>query len=281
MPNSDALTGLRYHGAKNANTPSGIGLWVAERLPTDAVLYCEPFAGMLGMLLQRPKAEHEAVNDLDARLMNWWTAVRDEGEELQRLIALTPSAQRAYEWAQTAVDDDALSVPKRALAYTILVLQSYGGSGQPLVKRGYFPGAASMSNSDWRHGIVEKIPRLAERLSNVMLLCEDACVTMERYADMPEALLYCDPPYGDTTGYKVDVDRLRMAAILGQAKARVALSGYADEWDHLGWRKEQRASANRIGINLSTRHADRSRVESIWTNYDPPQASFDFGEQES
>ena len=38
--------------------------------------YCEPFAGSLGVLLQRAPVRHEVVNDTDGWLVNFWRAVR-------------------------------------------------------------------------------------------------------------------------------------------------------------------------------------------------------------
>ena len=38
----------------------GTGRWITSLLPQRAgVLYCEPFAGMLGVLLQRPPSKSE------------------------------------------------------------------------------------------------------------------------------------------------------------------------------------------------------------------------------
>ena len=42
----------------------------------DVTTYCEPFAGSLGILLQRDPVNHEVVNDTDGWLVNFWRAVK-------------------------------------------------------------------------------------------------------------------------------------------------------------------------------------------------------------
>jgi DNA adenine methylase len=44
--------------------------------------YCEPFAGSLGVLLQRDPVGHEVVNDNDGWLVNFWRAVRAAPEDV-------------------------------------------------------------------------------------------------------------------------------------------------------------------------------------------------------
>jgi len=59
-------------------------------LPTTFVHYCEPFGGSAAVLINRPPAPVETYNDLDSEVMNFFCCLRDSGEELMRLIGLTP-----------------------------------------------------------------------------------------------------------------------------------------------------------------------------------------------
>lgn len=43
-------------------------------------VYCEPFAGSLGVLLQREPVKHEVVNDNDGLLVNFWRSLAAEPE---------------------------------------------------------------------------------------------------------------------------------------------------------------------------------------------------------
>lgn len=46
----------------------------------DVKTYCEPFAGSLGVLLQRDAVNHEVVNDNDGWLCNFWRAIAKDPE---------------------------------------------------------------------------------------------------------------------------------------------------------------------------------------------------------
>jgi hypothetical protein len=47
-------------------------------------VYCEPFAGSLGVLLQREAVRHEVVNDNDGLLVNFWRALSAAPDEVAR-----------------------------------------------------------------------------------------------------------------------------------------------------------------------------------------------------
>ena len=59
------------------------------------------------------------------------------------------------------------------------------------------------------------------------------------------------------------MDRDALFAVLAGARARVAISGYGDEWDGLGWRKETREA------QPHRNKAGGRRVEALWMNYAP------------
>lgn len=86
--------GLNYYGGKQKTAP-----WIASLLPTRQA-YLEPFAGMLSVLLARPKADVEIANDLDCNLWNWWRCVRERGGEMARRLDWTPIGRREFEEAR-------------------------------------------------------------------------------------------------------------------------------------------------------------------------------------
>lgn len=63
---------------------------------------------------------------------------------------------------------------------------------------------------------------------------------------------------------------VRRALALRGAKARVAVSGYGDEWDRLGWFRHERRSVVRVAVHGAS--APR-RTEVLWTNYQDPQGT--------
>jgi len=182
------LSGLSYYGGKSGSSSTGTGRWIASKLPprTD-VLYCEPFAGQLGVLLQRPPSDLEIVNDANERLINWWHAVRDQPEEFEHLIQHTPWSRREFELAKAGLDDG--TPIERALAFYTVVLQSaqHTDNGTHWTIRRNNNASVPL----WQPGRVEK---LAKRLRYVQLEKGDAVDILNSIQHMENAVVYCDPP---------------------------------------------------------------------------------------
>lgn len=86
--------GLAYYGGKSPGRP--LTAWIASKLPPWEYqrLYCEPFAGMLGVLLTRKPTRLEVVNDANERIINWWTVIRDRPDEFGRMLDWTHQHSR-------------------------------------------------------------------------------------------------------------------------------------------------------------------------------------------
>ena len=239
------LSALPYFGGKASTARQGSGPWIASLLPQRYdVLYAEPFAGMLGVLLQRPRSAVEIVNDADLNVINWWRVVRDQPEAFGRALRYTPRSRDEYERCYQALRDDVpMTELKRALAYHTVLNQTYvhgsgvlhpSKGGQATWRRKYSPEGGNPS-----HWTEEQVRPLADRLAKVQLERGEAIEILERIADIEDAVVYVDPPYRDAnkTAYLYDVDREALAEALAAQKGAVAISGYTDEWDVLGWHR--------------------------------------------
>ena len=262
------LTALPWIGGKSdgPGNQQRTGAWIASLLPPAEPYqtYIEPFAGMLGVLLQRAPAAREIVNDLDGRVINWWRAVRDEPDELARLIALTPNSRAEYEAARARLADGGEGV-RAALDFTIAVRQ---GMATTIAPTGWKARYKAGSHPSWRGGVDSRLALLADRMRDVVLESRDACDLLDRTARVDQAVIYADPPYPTAARnlYSEDVDFSRLAAALHAQQGRVAVSGYGAEWDHLGWLRHERA-VHCVGLNT---HKAEPRTEVLWTNYSPP-----------
>lgn len=255
---------LPYYGGKRGN---GKAEWIAGLLPWDKVsCYVEPFAGMAGVLLARPPVKVEMLNDLNGRVVNWWRAVRDTPDEFGWLVSNTPRSRDEFQWALTAVDDPDLPPLRRALAFHIQICQSINTGDNVHSprdwRRRFDPFVYKMSDVD-----AADIYRLADRLRGVQLENTDALNLLERIAG-DRAVIYCDPPYhsANTTPYKeggLDVER--MAELLAAQNGAVAISGYGDEWDMLGWERHERRYS-RYQINPNGGSEPEPRTEVLWVN---------------
>ena len=78
---------------------------------------------------------------------------------------------------------------------------------------------------------------LRDRMRHVRLINRDVCDVLEKTADVPDYVIYCDPPYQnvDTSPYRRSpFDRGRFVQLLKAQRGAVAVSGYGNEWDCLG-----------------------------------------------
>ena len=225
---------------------------------------------MLGVLLQRPRHRIEIVNDLDSRIAAWWRAVRDHPDELARMIAATPWSREIYCEALGEVDaaDDPVRV---GWAVHTILMQSIRSS----LNSGPSEWVRKVRGA-WNSVASAEVDRLAERLANVQLDQCDAADLITRLAGEGDALLYVDPPYRDRDReYGIDFDydgsQDRLADALLSCQGRVAVSGYGDEWDRLGWERHTKEVPLTFGDGRTTE--GHTRVEVLWCNYEQPQGS--------
>lgn len=256
------MRGLAWPGGKS---PLRLGRWVASLLPDPIAerkkqTYIEPYAGMLGVLLSRPPAYLEMINDSDQRVVNWWKVVRDHHDELKRLLRRQPYSSRVLHNEALHDAEHHRDPIRRALALTVVMTTS----NQP--------------DSGWRGAYIvrpsriteEVLDLLADRMRMVQLYCGDAVALLERAEKVAQAVLFVDPPYPSTSKAtrpyaENDVDVPRLAATLRRQKGRVALSGYnTDPWTRLlpGWRREQKPTRATLGGG-----AGGTRTACLWMNY--------------
>lgn len=236
--------------------------------------YVEPFAGSLAVLLAKPRSKMETVNDLDQDLVNFWRVLRDQPDELARLMALTPHSRVE----QIAAYD--LDAPDLERARRVWVSLSQG-RGSTLRKTGWRlyrdPAGSSCSMPDYLTAYVERVPPAAARIHGVSLECRDALEVIRDYGKHPNVLLYCDPPYlaasRNSTNYRHEMATTKehevLAAALRDCRAAVVLSGYHSAlYDDLydGWHRVEFSAWTGNGIRGAATKTDGDRVEVLWSN---------------
>ena len=227
-------------------------------------MYIEPFGGMAGVMMARDRVGTEIYNDIDGRLANWWRIVRDEPAEFGRLVELTPTCQQFFVEALSDVDDMSLPPIRRALAFHIIVTQNIK-SGINAKGAGDWRLRKTSGGNKVRKFRREDISALSERMDEVSISSLDATDVLSQMAELPYAVVYCDPPYpsANTSAYLYsDIDKDELTAALLAQRGFCAISGYGDEWAHLGWRRyERKALRRQIDANPS-----EPRVEVLWIN---------------
>ena len=164
------------------------------------------------MLINRSPAEIETYNDLDSEVTNFFACLRDDPNQLIRLISLTPFSREELVKANRA--ESGLSAMERARRFFIRARQTRTGLAQTsseghwvdcvLTSRAGMAGAVSR----WL-GSVEGLAQIVQRLQRVQIENVPAIEAIRRY-DSPDTLFYCDPPYphqarGDSKAYRFEM----------------------------------------------------------------------------
>ncbi len=254
-------TVLKYPGAKNR-----IADWICSFIPEHKV-YLEPYAGSLAVLFHKQPSHIETVNDLNGEVVNYFKVLRDNGEELKRLIELTPYSRGEYERAYEVSDNDV----ERARRFCVRCWMGFGCSN--LYKNGFKSGQQTRSPNPakaWAE-MPEIMEKASGRLKNVQIENLPALELMDRY-DTADVFMYVDPPYlhGTRKNYLYkhemeDREHEELLKVLAGHPGRILLSGYENEMynDYLnGWIKAYKRTTAENGL---------PRTEMIWMNYEPPQ----------
>ena len=287
---AERLRALPYVGGKSATAKGGVGPWVTSLLPTaraGVVTYCEPFAGMLGVLLQRAPVDCEAANDISGLAVNWWRVVAVP--ELMNLLAdrleRTPNRsewhfdealRRTGEWEAGPAHAD----PDLECAYWWTIQAYMAGFG------GKCTFAINLNSGSKYLISRERLVALQRRIQGVQLLNKDANYVIGLFGREPRSLIYCDPPYPTSPHYYGSnlVDFEAMAAAIDEAKGWVAISGQeGDAWEERCNRRlwistlDTVRTAGWMGSKPEKRQAAKTAREMLWTSYDPaevrPQAA--------
>lgn len=230
--------------------------------------YVEPFAGSLAVLLAKPPAAMETVNDIDRRLMTFWRVLRDRTAELERVCALTPHSRAEMLEARQGAEDEL----ENARRVWVLLTQARGGSMRPTGWRHYCnPRGSHSSMPDYLDAYRGRLAAAAVRIRSVSLEARPALEIIAAYGQHPGVLLYCDPPYLGTSRssrqylheMSTETEHRELADALLEARAAVVLSGYHSPlYDDLyaGWDRAEIATGT--GQGGSWVH----RTEVLWSN---------------
>ncbi len=234
-------------------------------------IYLEPFGGAASVLLNKEPAKVEIYNDLDLRITRLFRVLRNQGDAFLRKVRLIQYSQIEFR--------SAVQYPKQAREMDKAVCdfvrwrQSFSGRGTSwsYTKTRSRGGMAGDVHAWWT--AIDSLPEIIQRLRRVQIICQPAIEAIKRF-DHDDALIYCDPPYVQSTRTSkqvyqcemTDNNHSQLAQVLHKCKAKVVLSGYlSDLYDELynDW--------NRIDFNIanhasSAKKKPRSR-ECLWMNY--------------
>ena len=259
-----------------------------QRLAKSLLKYMPPhhcwvelFGGALAMTMAKQPVMIEVANDLDEHIVNVFQQLRENGDELVRLIELTPYARAELARARQACAED--SELERARKFLVRAMMSVNG-----VMAGK-PGGFSVSNSYTREdrearvnrwcNYPERLKAVTSRLRNIRIENKDGIELLAEYSNKPATLVYIDPPYlaDRTAGYNVEAsdqdfhERLLSQALL--CKCMIMMSGYKSKtYTKL---LEGRGGWRRFELNAATQSTNGDRLgreEILWMNKNAEKA---------
>jgi DNA adenine methylase len=238
-------------------------------------VYAEPFAGGLAVLYAKgvPEASNgdhyrEAINDTNEQLITFWRVAREQPEELNRWLQLTPYSQAEYRRAlqiyRNPKEHGQLEV---AWAAYIQCCHSFAKK----VGAGWAAEVVAQNSAATHQNKLQLLPECFDRLKGVYIGCEDALRFIKRW-DSPQTLFYCDPPYPGTNqghykGYTME-DYQALCDALDNAQGSYILSNYSQEIAPKSALDCVEVAARMSAVNgrSSTRSdkAKAERVEKLW-----------------
>ncbi|MEW5954878.1 MAG: DNA adenine methylase [Bacillota bacterium] len=214
---------LKYPGAKWS-----IADWIIQNLPKHTT-YLEPFFGSGAVFFRKSRSKVETINDIDGNVVNLFYVIREQPEELARLIEWTPWSRdeyyASYETTGNSLED--------ARIFLVRSWQAFGF--RPSDRTGWRCNIKDLNGNigSWDKKLPQMILQAAERLRGVQIENQPALKVIKRYSQ-PGVLIYADPPYPLGTRSNrmyahemTDTDHQELLELLNGHPGPVLLSGYA------------------------------------------------------
>lgn len=257
---------LKYPGAKWGK--GGVtARWIVGHLPAHTV-YVEPFFGSGGVFFSKPPSKAEYINDLDGDVVNLFRVMRDQFDELCRVVELTPYSREEYD----ASFEPAACPLERARLTLVRHWMSVGGNQGAKYTSGWRHSGPKSARGksctfEWDR-LPERIMAHAKRLKGAHIENRPALEVLGRL-NHSTTLAYLDPPYLKAVRKQrmyreemlEDAQHIELLTFLAQDwQGMAVLSGYPHPlYDELlpGWTQVTRDTPAEMG---------QARTEALWIN---------------
>jgi len=214
------------------------------------VCYVEPFGGAASILFGKEKSKVEVYNDLNDWLVNLYSVIRNQPQELLDRLEMTPYSRSLYgesviKYKASQRGKIEIDPIEKAVLFFVLIKQSFNS-----VPGGTFAYASVASKGSAWCNAKELIMPAHQRLKEVLIECLNYEDIFEKY-DGLDTLFYLDPPYvhitrdsGTLSAYEFemsDTDHTNLCWNCSELEGMVIMSAYhSDIYDsilvkELGW----------------------------------------------
>jgi DNA adenine methylase len=272
---------LKWHGGKGAFNGK-LAAWIISKMPKHTH-YVEPYFGGGSVLLAKdPEGVSEAVNDINAELMNFWCALQD-GEAFaafQRRVEAVPFSEA--EWSGAGKEPEPCWDRKggmvgHAVNFFIRCRMSLAGRMKnfaPLSRTRTRSGMNEQASA-WLNAVAG-LPAVHARLKRVAILGPRPALEVIAQQDGEQTLFYCDPPYlhatrattADYAHEMTETQHFDLLKRLAHIKGKFLLSGYhSPMYDgdaaRFGWTCHEFEIVN----NAAGGDTKRTMTECLWCNF--------------
>lgn len=250
---------LNYVGSK-----WNMANWIVGQMPEHTV-YLEPYFGSGAVLFNKSPARIETVNDIDGNIVNLFKVIRDQPDELAKVVSMTPYSREEYYLAYSALDRQLADLERARLFLARCWMGRGGKTSDRTGWRHNIDPVTVNAISDWNM-LPKTVQEAAVRLKQVQIEKQDALQLLGRY-NREDCLIYADPPYLLKTRTKRhyahemnDEQHVELLSVLKAHSGYVLLSGYDNDLynDMLnGWTKLTK---------MATTEAATNKQEILWLN---------------
>lgn len=266
QPERKPIKSFRWIGGKTCVGRAKQGKWIIDSLPSpSASAFAEIYGGSAAIMLNRPPTQLEIYNDIDGRLVRFFDAMQSpQAEDIIARIETTLVSEEIFGRAKALLD--AADFLDSAWAFAVVTSLRYPRQ-QDIAQSDFYvhmqASGTQLLRADWR--------LIAERCRKWIIYQRPAEKLLRQLQNTEDIDIYCDPPYyqseNSTDAYGIAVDVEALTDLLLAQKGKVAISGMADEWEHLGWRKTEKQMVGALQ-GLSGKEVG-NRNEILWMNYPP------------
>jgi DNA adenine methylase len=269
-----ATSPFGYFGAKKR-----LALCIAKMLPPHNA-WVEAFCGSAAVTMAKAPSPIEIINDADSQIVTVFQQLRENPDELIRLIEFTPYARSEFDNAYIENrTTNKLEQARRFLVASMMTINGAIGQRETGVQHSGFSYSQSYARnghearvSRW-NSMPERLRRVVERLKQVRVEDRDGRELFRMFLNRPASLIYLDPPYlmHRDHGYRVDANEkefhIELLELCLRAKCMVLVSGYNNELynsyltKERGWRRQVIETHTR-----TTNGKDLTRNEVLWKN---------------